>query len=391
MRLLFVADGRSPIALNWISYFIGRGDEVHLVSTFPCESDSRLASYTFLPVAFSNIKKTPKVSNLTSSTGIKQINRAAVSLRTAIRQWLGPFTLSAATRQLKPLIEQIKPDLVHAMRIPFEGMLASGAVEQPNRLLISVWGNDFTLHARSTPLMRRFTQLALERADALHADCRRDIRLAGSEGFDAHKPSIVLPGAGGVQMDLFFPPVSSNQSPVIINPRGFRAYINNKAFFHAIPLIRDKFPEALFLCPAMENEPQAWKWIKKLEIEECVRLLPHQTRVQMADLFRQSRVALSPSLHDGTPNTLLEAMACGCFPIAGDLESIREWIIPDENGLLLNPNSPDDIARAVIKALSQNELQRKAREINLELISRRADHTLVMQSATEFYQRLISA
>jgi len=37
MRLLYVADGRSPIALNWIQHFIIRGYEVHLVSTFSCD------------------------------------------------------------------------------------------------------------------------------------------------------------------------------------------------------------------------------------------------------------------------------------------------------------------------------------------------------------------
>ncbi len=35
MRLIFVADGRSPIAINWISGFAAAGHEVHLVSTFP--------------------------------------------------------------------------------------------------------------------------------------------------------------------------------------------------------------------------------------------------------------------------------------------------------------------------------------------------------------------
>ena len=51
MRLLFIADGRSPIANNWINYFVNRGDEVHLVSTFDCNPDYELASYNFVPVA----------------------------------------------------------------------------------------------------------------------------------------------------------------------------------------------------------------------------------------------------------------------------------------------------------------------------------------------------
>ena len=41
----------------------------------------------------------------------------------------------------------------------------------------------------------------------------------------------------------------------------------------------------------------------------------------MAALFRQAQVMLSITTHDGTPNTLLEGLASGCFPIAGDIES----------------------------------------------------------------------
>ena len=102
MRLLFVADGRSPIALNWIDYFLQRDDEVHLVSTFPCAADPRLASFTFIPVAFSELKKTPSQSGAAASRPAKSIWGApAVRLRTLARQWLGPLTLSRAAQRLR--------------------------------------------------------------------------------------------------------------------------------------------------------------------------------------------------------------------------------------------------------------------------------------------------
>ena len=206
--------------------------------------------------------------------------------------------------------------------------------------MISVWGNDFTLHAPSTPLMRRYTRLALQAASALHADCQRDVRLAQKWGFDPAKPAVVLPGAGGVQPDLFYPPAAPVTDPVVINPRGIRFYVNNAAFFAAIPLVLKRQPQARFLCPTMAGEPQALRWLDELHIADNVELLPVQSRPQMAELFRRSRLAVSPSTHDGTPNTLLEAMACGCLPVAGDLESLREWITPGQNGLLVDPNDP---------------------------------------------------
>lgn len=384
--MLFVADGRSPIALNWIDYFLEAGEEVHLVSTFDCKPDRRLASFIFLPVAFSRLKRSPAGGVQKRSSPL----RSPVRLRTAIRQWFGPLTIFSAAASLQKRISDLQPELVHALRIPYEGMVAARAVRESSiPLLISVWGNDFTLHAPSSPLMGWFTRRTLDRADALHADCVRDVRLAERWGFDMQKRSIVLPGAGGIQADLFYPPKIPVSEPVVIQPRGFRAYVNNAAFFQAVPLVLRKQPKARFICPAMANEPQAQMWLNEQGIAASVELLPVLTRPQMADHFRQARVAVSPSNHDGTPNTLLEAMACGCIPVAGDLESIREWIRPEQNGLLVDPNNSRELAQAIISALEDDQLQQRAVAVNLPLIAEKAEYQQVMRRAVGFYREIL--
>ncbi len=55
MKILYVADGRSPIALNWMSYFIREGHEVHLASTFPCPAIEGVSSLEIIPVAMSGL------------------------------------------------------------------------------------------------------------------------------------------------------------------------------------------------------------------------------------------------------------------------------------------------------------------------------------------------
>ena len=390
MRLLFVVDGRSPIALNWIRYFVERGDEVHLVSTFACQPDLPLASLTTVPVAFSSMK----AHQPAGSTGEERNplwGSALVGVRTRIRQWLGPLSLTSAAQRMQPLVERIRPDLVHAMRIPFEGMLAS-QMQGSAPLLISIWGNDFTLHASATPWMSRLTRRALGAASAVHADCRRDIRLAHEWGFPRQRPEIVLPGAGGIQLDVFYPAAEMNGAPEtawVINPRGIRAYIRNDTFFKAIPLVLAKAPQTQFLCTGMAGQPQAEGWVRQYQVAANVHLMGQQTRQQMAELFRRSRVSVSPSIHDGTPNTLLEAMACGSFPVVGDLESLREWITQGVNGLLVDPGDPRALAEAILQALRQPDLRHQAREINTRLIAERGEYGRVMDLAAGFYVQMV--
>jgi glycosyltransferase involved in cell wall biosynthesis len=390
MRLLFVVDGRSPIALNWIRYFVERGDEVHLVSTFACQPDLRLASLTIVPVAFSGVK----ARRPAGSTGEERNplwEPSLVRMRTRIRQWLGPLSLPSAAQRLQAVVERIRPDLVHAMRIPFEGMLAS-QIQTSAPLLFSIWGNDFTLHAPATPWMSRLTRRALGVAGAVHADCRRDIRLAHEWGFSRQRPEIVLPGAGGIQLDVFYPAAEMNAAPEtawVINPRGIRAYIRNDTFFKAIPLVLSQAPQTQFLCTGMAGQPQAEGWVRQYGVAANVHLMGQQTRQQMAELFRRAQVSVSPSIHDGTPNTLLEAMACGSFPVVGDLESLREWITHGVNGLLVDPGDPQALADAILQALRQPDLCRQAREINTRLVAERAEYGRVMHLAAGFYVQLV--
>lgn len=388
-RLLFVADGRSPIAINWINYFLNAGYETHLASTFACPADPRLASLTLLPVAFSSLKSGAANGSLAAVGRPAAARRgvwgaAATPLRTAVRQWLGPLTLPPTARRLRRLIADLRPDLVHAMRIPYEGMTAALA-DPPAPLLVSVWGNDFTLHAPSNPWMASYTRRTLHRLDGLHADCRRDVRLAREWGLDARRPVFVLPGAGGVQSELFYPPPEPVSAPCIIQPRGVRAYVKNDIFYQAIPLVLKECPQAHFICPNMAGEQRAQRWVTAMGVAASVDLLPRQTRAQMGDLFRLARVIVSPTVHDGTPNTLLEALACGCFPVAGDLESLREWITPGENGLLVDLQSPEPLAQAILRGLKDDDLRRRALPVNLAQVAERADYRKVMAQAEAMY------
>jgi glycosyltransferase involved in cell wall biosynthesis len=184
--------------------------------------------------------------------------------------------------------------------------------------------------------------------------------------------------------------VKSVTDPVVINPRGLRAYVRNDTFFKAIPLVLTQVPEARFVCPTMAGQAEAERWVSELGLSAAITLLPLQSPAEMAALYRGARVAVSPSEHDGTPNTLLEAMACGCLPVAGDIESLREWITHGENGLLVDPGDPSALAESIIHGLTDDVLQAKARAANDQIVKQRADHARVMPQAREFCLGLVN-
>jgi glycosyltransferase involved in cell wall biosynthesis len=139
----------------------------------------------------------------------------------------------------------------------------------------------------------------------------------------------------------------------------------------------------------MDGERAAERWLDELGIRENVRLLPRLLAREMAAIYQRSWVMVSPSTHDGTPNSFLEAIACGCFPVVADLESLREWIEDGSNGLLTSASDPQQLAHSIVSALQNRELRHTARAANLALIEARASRAKAHELADAFYRHLI--
>lgn len=395
MRLLFVADGRSPTTLSWLRAWTESGHQVHLVSTFPCEPPPGLKTFHILPIAFSGMLR-GSTKNL---MGMKKSGRNAERVRNTLRPLrsvAGPLSLPFYQTRFRKLVDDLHPDLVHALRIPFEGMLASNILAG-TPLVVSTWGNDLTLHAHGSIFMSVLTRKTLRRADGMIADARRDIRLGAEWGFASDKPTLVVPGSGGIRFDEMEAQSKSENLPeelpdvpLVVNPRGQRpGSLRQDVFFRAIPLVTEKIPEALFICPNLAGDAEAEHWVKSLGIGSSTKLWPHLERAQMWRLYKKAGIFVSPSIHDGTPNSLLEAMASGCFPVVGNIELMQEWVNPGVNGYLVDATSPSDLANGIVTALGNPVLRSIAKKENARIIAERATYEHCMAMTEAFYTKIV--
>jgi glycosyltransferase involved in cell wall biosynthesis len=410
MRITFLADLRSPIAIQWIQHFVERGHEVQAISSYPVPGSVLPgAEMTSLPLVLAGRGRrwASDPQRLEREGGPSMAACAAQSMRAyaaqwatprrvaAIRSYVGPALVHAKRRRLQALVERHRPDLVHAMRIPFEGIAAAELTGRP--VVVSVWGNDFTLRAVRTPMMAKATRRALATAEVLHCDCHRDATMAREWGFSSDRQTWVFPGNGGVDRSVFYPGRSDlrlrlgipERSTVIINPRGIREYVRTDTFFRALSPVLRSFPDVHVVCPGMAGAHSAEKMITDARLDRGrVHLLPALDRGLMADAFRSSRMSVSLSEHDGTPNTLLEAMACGTLPVVGNVASVREWIRDGINGIVVSTLDPTAVAVALTRALRDDALVQKARIENERLVRDRADYHKNMLDVESRYETL---
>jgi glycosyltransferase involved in cell wall biosynthesis len=396
MRILFIADGRSPTTLSWLRYWPETGHSAHLISTFPCHPPAGIDSFHVLPVAFGSMAggRAKRTDGRLRKPGVARRTR---SLLFPLRYFFGPLTLGFYLARIQALLAEIQPELVHALRIPYEGMLAS-SLPGGIPLVVSIWGNDLTLHAHGSFLMDQWTRRTLSRADGLIADTQRDIRLARDWGFKAGKPTLVVPGSGGIRLkEISLDSGTENlpeklpDAPIIVNPRGQRpGSLRQDIFFQAIPMVLDRIPQAFVICPSLEGDIEAEHWVDTLGIRSRTKLWPHLNQAQLWKLFQKSEIFVSPSIHDGTPNSLLEAIACGCFPIVGNIESMQEWVQTGINGYLVDATNAGSIANAIIQAIDQPALRIEAAKINANIITRRAEYAPNMARVEAFYKTVRS-
>ncbi len=102
-------------------------------------------------------------------------------------------------------------------------------------------------------------------------------------------------------------------------------------------------------------------------LQEAVRKAGLQDRVVFRgfvdfgpELFRHYQTAdcyLLPSLTEGIPKTIVEALAFGTPIIASDVGGIRGVIEHEKTGLLVRPGDAEDLSNAILRLMSDEELR----------------------------------
>lgn len=96
---------------------------------------------------------------------------------------------------------------------------------------------------------------------------------------------------------------------------------------------------------------------KKLGLSEQVWFVGD--REDVPQLLQCMDIFVLPSLAEGISNTLLEAMACSLPVVATRVGGTPEIIADGEQGLLVQPQNPDALARALLQLLNDEVLRKQ--------------------------------
>jgi len=120
----------------------------------------------------------------------------------------------------------------------------------------------------------------------------------------------------------------------------------------AMPNIRKHFPKAmLFVVGEGPLKQHLEDLSRRLDLQNSIMFWGYVSDERIRRLFALADVVVVPSVFEGCPLVLLEAMAAGKPVVASAVQGIPEVVKPDFSGLLVKPNDTHEIENAVVRLL----------------------------------------
>ena len=160
-------------------------------------------------------------------------------------------------------------------------------------------------------------------------------------------------------------------------------------FVKAVPLILDKFPRTKFLVIGDGPLKAALlKLTKSLQVDRSVRFLGWRSDVNQ--ILRVIDVFVLPSLWEGLPLSILEAMAASKPVVASDIKGNNELVEHGETGFLFPPRNHQQMSDYVAKLLGDPGLAQMMGFNGYKRVKQRYDINKIAEKIDYLYKSFFS-
>jgi glycosyltransferase involved in cell wall biosynthesis len=137
--------------------------------------------------------------------------------------------------------------------------------------------------------------------------------------------------------------------------------------------------------------------IRDLGLNQVTRWLGTQPHDVVLEHYRQSDLfvlacEIAPNGdRDGIPNVLIESMAVGVPVVATNVSAIPELVEDEENGLLVPPGEPEQLALAMTRLLEDEDLRKRVIPAAKKRVVREFDNRALTKNLAAVYRKEIEA
>jgi glycosyltransferase involved in cell wall biosynthesis len=339
MRIALFSSAANVHTPRWVDFFTGRGHEVHLVSI---ERGRTLCANQHV---------------LTGGDGVSQ--------------WKVLRSVGRARR----LVREINPDVVLGQYLPSHGFLAALVDRHP--LAVAAWSPDIPYAVDRHPYDRWRVGLILKRADLTLVCGRHLLDHARRLGADERRVAATYVG---VDQSVFHPGDDGERDPrLVFTNREHKNILHVETLIQALPAVVERVPDArVVIANDGPRRGSLERLAEKLGVRDRCAFVGRLGPKETAEYLQRSSLYVSCSEVDGMSISLLEALACGAYPVVTDIPADREIIeagaradlFPVGDAVGNAVSNASALAERLIARLGDPEGLNEDRRVNLEAFRR---------------------
>ncbi len=295
------------------------------------------------------------------------------------RTGLNPLADLRYFRAIRSLLRDVKADLAvsYTIKPNIWASLAAGSLGIRSASMVTGLGYAFSEGSGARPRLLGLAARGLFRAATAanevvifqNSDDQADFIAAGCLATPAKAR---LTNGSGVDLDHFSPTPLPDR-PIFLMIARLLGAKGVREYGAAAVQILSRRSDARFLLAGHRDGGPDCVHVTELDgwIRGGVEYLGQLDDVRPA--IRQSSVFVLPSYREGTPRSVLEAMAMGRPIITTDVPGCRETVVEGSNGLLVPPRDAGALAAAMESLIEQPDLRRAMGARSLDLCRSKYD------------------
>lgn len=297
--------------------------------------------------------------------------------------------------EIRKLIKEIKPDIIHAHYVTSYGTLAVLLGFHP--LVITAWGSDILLTPQKFLPSKWAIKWALKKTDLITCDASHMKEAMIKLGAEESKIKIINFGidtkkfSPGKKDEKLKKELGLAHYKIVISLRSLEPIYDIETLIKSVPAILQEISETKFIIAGTGSQEEELKRLSEnLGVRENVKFLGQVPNEELPKYLRIADIYVSTSLSDGgIASSTAEAMACGLPVIITDTGDNKSWVRNEGNGFLIPIKNPKILAEKTIFLLKNETLGKEFGKENRKIIEERNDYYKEMAKMEELYLNLV--
>lgn len=290
-------------------------------------------------------------------------------------------------REIKKQIWEIKPDILHAHYLTSYGLL--GALSGFRPLVVSAMGTDLIVDSKKSLPHRFILSYVIKKANLVTLGASHLAMRIQELGGDLNKTIKVTAGVDTKHFNIRKRPQRDNRRTVILSCRVFEREQNIEYLIQALaPILRKRGDIEVHFCGDGSHRAYCQNLIMELGIEHSIKFFGFVEHAQMPLHYYQADIYVSSSTSDADHISLMEALACGLFPVVSDIPTNRDWIEDNKNGFLAPLNDPEIFGQKILEAVERKDMRETSKKYNFDMVRSKAEYGKDLEILEDCYHNL---